>query len=493
MIAAVVLALAAYIAYEAWWPEGEGRLVVVSEPSGAQIWLDLEATDYVTGGPPIPLAPGRHSVKVKLDTLESIPIAHVVDIRADATDTVRFVLHAVEIKRPPKRVVPPPEPAAEQLAEAAPEKPKREIPEIPTADELRRRAQQKDTVAAVPRKIVEATPRTDTLPPSPVERKPTSGLVEVSSSLLEARIIVDDKLRREVTPAELELPHGIHTIRVEMPGYEPRPTQADVKITADATKQFVFFDLVEKDTVKKEIRIKTTPVAGIILVDSVRVGTGEAVVPHNFGMVVVSFGPVEGYVTPEPVRLALTPTNPTPEVNAIYIREFRAMVQVNGPNVVATDGDISWTTGVYFEKDGAQPTSALGAKIREIPGSQKFGWELAMGDPNRNPTGGDYIEFQFTLPPDVPPDSPLKLRLCIYRSPRRYPFALSSQSEIVVSVNDRLFLNGFRPTHATEVADIERFEEWSLKGMLVEGKNRVRIHAGEGNTVYSYLWKLEVR
>lgn len=486
IISAVVLALAGYLAYETFWPSRPGNLVVLSDPPGAQVWLDLEATDFLTGPQPIPLPPGKHSVMVKLDTLESDPVARTVDIRSGAIETVHFALRAVEIKAPVRKYTPPPEPARVEpeptpLAEG---KPQREIPKIPTGDELRRRAESEDATAA--------RPVTETPPPPEPKPKPTTGLVEISSSLLEARIFVNDSLRAEVTPATLELPAGEYTIRVDMPGYEPRPAESPVTILPGGLRRFVFFDLAEKDTVKKEVRIETAPVAGAIYVDNVLIGTGRAVIPHDYGLLKITFGDVEGYVTPAPIPLALTPQNPAPEVRGVYARAFRTMAQANGPNVVATDGDISWVTGVYFD-DGALPSAALGAKIREIPGSQKFGWELAMGDPNRNPTGGDYIEFSFTLPDDVPPDSPLTLRLYLYRAPRRYPFALSAQSEIVVTVNGRTYLSSYRPTHTVEVADFERFEEWSLKGMLVSGKNRVMIRAGESNTVYNYLWKFEIR
>jgi len=495
IIAAAVLGLAAYLAYQTFWPTRPGNLIVLSDPPGAQVWLDLEATDYLTGPQPIPLLPGKHSVMVKMDTLESDPVARTVNIRSGATETVNFRLRAIEIKTPPRKYSPPPEPARVEpepipLAETRSE---RDFPEIPTADELRRRSEREDSIK--PPAVVTETPppavetRAATPEPKP---KPTTGLVEISSSLLEARIFVNDSLVDDLTPATLELPGGDYTIRVDMPGYEPRPHESQITILPGGLRKFVFFDLIEIDTVKKEVRVETAPVAGAIYVDSVRIGVGRAVIPHDYGLLKITFGDVEGYITPEPVSLALTPQNPAPEVRALYVRAFHTMAQANGPNVVATDGDISWVTGVYFE-DGALPSAALGAKIREIPGAQKFGWELAMGDPNRNPTGGDYIEFSFTLPDDVPPDTPLTLRLYLYRAPRRYPFALSAQSEIVVTVNGRTFLSGYRPSHASEVADLERFEEWPLKGMLVAGVNRVMIRAGESNTVYNYLWKFEIR
>ncbi len=115
-----------------------------------------------------------------------------------------------------------------------------------------------------------------------------------------------------------------------------------------------------------------------------------------------------------------------------------------------------------------------------------------MGDPNRNPTGADYIEFVFTLPDEVPPSTPLNLRLYLYRSNRKYPLSLSSRCEITVTVNGRVFLDNFRPRHDQTLADGERYEEWSLQHSLVPGENRILIRTGEKNQIFSYLWKFEV-
>jgi hypothetical protein len=115
-----------------------------------------------------------------------------------------------------------------------------------------------------------------------------------------------------------------------------------------------------------------------------------------------------------------------------------------------------------------------------------------MGDANRNPTGGDYIEFIFTLPDDVPPATPLNLRLYLYRSNRRYPLSLSNRSEITVTINGRVFLDNYRPRNGVEAADTDKYEEWSLQHTLVPGENRLMIRTSDQNSIYNYLWKVEI-
>lgn len=115
-----------------------------------------------------------------------------------------------------------------------------------------------------------------------------------------------------------------------------------------------------------------------------------------------------------------------------------------------------------------------------------------MGDANRNPTGGDYIEFIFDLPNGAPPSLPLALKLYLYRSNRKYPLSLSGRSEVTVTVNGRIFLDNYRPRNGSEGVELDRYEEWSLQHTLVPGENRIMIRSGQNNNVFNYLWKMEI-
>jgi hypothetical protein len=464
---AIVLLLAGYIAADHWWPKGEGTLVVMSDPPGAQVWLDLKPTTVLTTSA-LRIAAGPHSVTVRKDTMEADPFAIAVDIRPGGRDTVHFQLIPPSLRLPPRPavsprpVVPPP---------AAPPQPE---PLAGRRGSLRR---------ADSSRIA---------PPAAKPLLPSTAPLEISSTLLGARVYINDSLRPEVTPVTLRLPPGNYTVRVTMDGYVPDPRDQTVRLVPSTVPQFVFFTLNEDRAAHREIVIETTPVSGPIAVDNAPVGEGKAVVPRDFGIYTVSFGEVEGFRTPQPVQVSLTPSRPRQEVKGAYTRRFHVSAQAESENSVKTDGDLRWETGIYLNNT-AQPNASLGPHIREISGTQKFGWELAAGDPNRNPVGGDYIEFIFELPPDVPPDAPLGLRLYLYRSGRRYPLTVNSRSELIVTVNGRKFLEGYRPTHSVTVADYDRYEEWSLQGMLKPGENRVMIRTSDDNTLYNYLWKFELR
>jgi len=471
--------LAGYLAYERWWPAGQGTIVVISDPPGAQVWMDLKSTSGTTNGA-VRATRGRHSVTVRKDTLESDPVAQIVDVQSGKTDTVFFRLippdtRALEKVVPRKETALPPKTTPEMSV----------LPPEPAKEETRPIVSVETTRTLIPPKLESLTPREN--------EGIKTGALEISSTLLGARVFINDEMRPEVTPATLYLTPGTYTVRIEHAGYTSEPKDQTVRLVRSSTPQFVFFTLTESRTALREIAIETTPVAGQIFVDSVSVGEGKAVASREFGIYIVTFGDVEGWRTPEPVRATLTPTKPRLEIKGTYTRIFRVSALAEGENSVKTEGEIRWETGAYFEGRGAERSASLGPRIKDIPGSQKFGWELAAGDINRNPTGGDYVEFIFTLPPDVPPDSPLGLRLYLYRSARRYALTTSNRSELVVSVNGRTFLDGYRPVHAVTSADLDRYEEWSLQGVLKAGENRVMIRTNDDNTLFHYLWKFEIR
>ena len=475
----IVVLLGGYLAYEHWWPRGTGSLVVISDPPGAQVWIDLQATSAVTNSVVSQLEVGKHSITVRKDALEADPFAVVIYTQPGRVDTVRFRLVAPSVAlsnqmAAPKSYVPPPATMAV---------PPKSLDVLPPAD--------RDPFIRL-EKPPASTPTT-VEPITPRQKEPAgSGLLEISSTLLGARIYINDSLQTDVTPATKRLSLGTYTVRVELEGYIPDPRDQTVIVSRSGSPQFVFFTLKENPMANRQIVIETVPVSGSIFVDSIKVGDGKAVVPRDFGQCTVSFGDIEGYRTPQPVVVSTTPNQPRAAVTGTYTRIYHVSVQADGENSIKTEGDARWQVGVYL--DGrAQPSASLGPRIREIPGTQKFGWELAAGDPNRNPVGGDYIEFVFDLPTDVSPDAALGLRLYLYRSARRYALTTSNNSDIIVSVNGRKFLDGYRPIHAVSVAEYDRYEEWSLAGMLKAGENRIMIRTSDENTLFHHLWRFEIR
>jgi hypothetical protein len=471
VLAFLVVSLGGYLAFDRWWPSGYGSVWVVSDPPGAQIWLDLKPTAAVTNGLVTRVPTGQHSVTVRLDTLQSEPVARVVDVKRDSRDTLSFTLSAPVFGKAP--VLLPAEASAR--------------PEVPTGDELRRIGERADSAT---RSFVNPVE-----PPKlglETEAEGITGKVEISSSILGSQVFVNGELRSEMTPTRLELPIGTYTIRVAHQGYTVDPDEQSVRVTKGTVPQFVFFTLKQSDQSIRQFTVRTSPVSGKIFVDTVLVGEGTATAARDFGVYMVTFGEVEGYKTPQPIRVSLTPSKPQQEIQGVYTRIFHILAGIDSSGSVVSEGNIRWSTGVFFEEGGAEVSPSQGPRPRPIPESRLKGWELAQGDPTRNPTGDDYIEFAFDLPADVLPTSPLGLRLYLYRSNERYALTISSRSEVIVTVNGKVFLDGYRPVYGTDAADEGRYEEWSLQGMLKPGENHVMIRNGEGNTLINFLWKVEI-
>jgi hypothetical protein len=479
-LAVLIAVLLGYLIVDQWLPAGQGSLVVTSDPRGAEVWVDLKPTHFKTPGQFDGLPAGKHSVIVKLDTLEPLPAAQVVETKKGHTDTVHFRLV------PPQRAALPVPPPSDRLPDLPPiqEDSARKASPPPLVS---KRLERPDTLAAVGKQ--RQTPPGHTEIPGVMEPSPAPGVLEIATSVAGATVFVNDQEQPGTSPLSLKLPVGTYVLRVELKGYTSDPPDQTVSILRSSAIQSVFFTLTETQT--RRITVETSPFAAKIYINGAPLGVGKVSVPRDYGSYTVSFADSEGWRTPESVQVTLTPSQPQPQVKGVYERLFHAGAQVVDGKVVTENG-MQWEVGAYFEEDGKRPSVSLGPRIRPIPDSQKSGWELAEGDPNRNPTGGDYVEFKFTLPSDADLKAPLNLRLYLYRSTRHYAFSLSGRAEVVVTVNGHRFLDGYRPQYGTEVADQDRYEEWALTGMLVRGENRIMVRSGERNTLFNYLWKIEI-
>lgn len=197
ILAATLLAFAAYLTYEAWKPAPQGRLAVVSDPPGAEIWLDSVATGFKAGAAPIPLSPRTYTVAVKADTLAFDPPEYTVTIRRGETVTVRFLARVVEdtlLAEPPVAVDSLPTAVEEPAVAEAPPVPV-ETPVIPPVTPEEERAPVRET-APPPETEPSETPRAE-VPPTPTAETPREA---------EAPEPTEEKPRAETRPPAGEPP-----------------------------------------------------------------------------------------------------------------------------------------------------------------------------------------------------------------------------------------------------------------------------------------------
>lgn len=514
ILAVWVAGMLGYLAYEQFWTGGKGGIVVLTDPPGAEIYIDLRPTNVLSNGRIDRLAAGNHSVSVKRDNYRSTPFTHVVPVKSGRVDSVFFrliPLNAVDAVEPhsrpagstiPERVTPETDTvlarllaerqqlnqATEQTANASPAQ-TTALPDVqlPATTETSAPAASSDELSESVDKF--PAPGLDSLRQAPPPEEKNSGTIDVSATLPGATIFVDDQALTTVTPANITLPFGTYEIRTELDGFRSEPGNQTVRISRGNSQQTVYFTLTKLEA--REIFIQTEPVEGDIFLDSVFVGKGTATVPHNFGIYLISYGEIDGWRTPAPLRLTVSPSKPRPEVKGVYTKRSFFYIAAGAGGTLDKSGEFTVSTGVHFEESGFE-TSGSGPKIKQIPGSQKFGWELAMGDANKNPTGEDFVQFDFTIADDVDLNGTLNLRLYCYRSPRRYPLSRGAKNELIVTINGKSFLPAWNPRYNSDAADTEKYEEWPLDNRLLHGPNRIVVRTSPENTVYQYLWKMEL-
>lgn len=234
---------------EHWKPLGRGSLVVISTPPGGTIWLDLKPTDRVTDGRLEHVRPGRHSVAVRTPMMQSDPVAQVVDVHAGRTDTVFFRLQPLGTVPPAPEVtdtgtdtplpLPPLGDVADDTAQAY----------VPTGDELRRNAEQAESLLTRPAllPLPHNEPRTSqATTEARAKTQAGTGGVEIRTSEPGAQVFVDGVLQDGLTPLRLALNPGPHIVHVEREGFEPDRAVDSINVRAGGASQSIFFNLLPR-------------------------------------------------------------------------------------------------------------------------------------------------------------------------------------------------------------------------------------------------------
>ncbi|HZZ80632.1 MAG TPA: protein kinase, partial [Gemmataceae bacterium] len=106
-----------------------------------------------------------------------------------------------------------------------------------------------------PELVKEEEPSPPLPPPAPTLHK-----LSVQTKPEKAAVYLNGKKQAQTTPLELELPPGIHNVRVKLPGYEAQ--QESFAITAEKAPELLTFNLVAAKvapTATRDLHIQTTP------------------------------------------------------------------------------------------------------------------------------------------------------------------------------------------------------------------------------------------
>ncbi len=245
-----------------------------------------------------------------------------------------------------------------------------------------------------------------------------------------------------------------------------------------------------RETVYGTLKVTTSPVEGAIYVDDRFMGMGKLTLTDiALGEVVVRFGEVEGYRTPDPEKAFLTPDWPFANIKGIYLPliYISAYIDASGR---AVNKKCTIHTGYIWKGSPVYDDPVAGPIVKFLEEINAFAWEIGYAFSNRNPPGEDFLEISFNLPENFDGNKPLELHLYGYASDRKYPFAISGKTAVDIIVNDKKVKEGFHPGITLSENSPPQPDVFPVNAFLKVGENRIRIQASPSSRCYYFLQQI---
>ncbi|MDK9700352.1 MAG: PEGA domain-containing protein [bacterium] len=454
----LVLIISGYIYFAYNRP---GNIEVYSNPSGAEIFIDRQTTGLRTPAIVKSVKPKYYMVEVVLDSLIPAPYAHAINVESGKTVSISFLL-----RRPSE--VPAPKPTANNPNT----QPNVVQPTQPDYTSVLR-----DTFGITRRDH---------------KRFPSvggSGRIYVTSNLPGAEIYLDGMRTAQTTDAWLLAPIGTHRVQVRKEGFTVDPAEQSVFLSEAFQEQRAHFVLNSINTVtSKTVTVITRPIEGLIRVDGKEGGLGKWTGDLKFGAHLLEFASVTGYITPPPMKIVVTQTDPSQDILVNYRIGYAVELRIDQNGRPVGSNLMRWVTGIRHPDIGGFKVDAdKGPKIVNVKQLNHFAWEFGMAFPNRNPVGGQFIQIEFDLPRRDPNDPPMFLWLQAMQSNRNYPLTFVNRTAAVIEVNNRVMKSEWAPSRTIDTTDPEGWERHVVADRLIEGKNTIRIYSSDNNLRYFYL------
>jgi hypothetical protein len=477
MLPFILIVVIIFFAYQILLTDRNGAIHVVSNIPGAEILLNSSPSNQKTDATLRHLRPDSYDVSVRLDGYLADPSRQLVQVRRGEVAEVSFRL------------------MEDTAAGIEP------VPELTQADTT---SHSKSSPAWVPsldslKKVREDQRKAETEKnqQSPSYRKENVSLdpsvftsVSVTSSRDGALIIVDNVLTGFATPANL-----IHTIQVQMDGYQSDPPKAEIVSSYAGQRDEVHFRLSSVQALGDSVAltITTEPVEGRIFVDDRFCAEGEyRVKTLSPGEYLVSFGSVDGFTTPESQKIVISQDKPVARVVGTYRPIVYITASLDDKGQLEEKGVDQVIGGVFFQSAGFSRDDIRGPAVKFLEGNKFYAWELGYADAEKNPPGSDGIEFDFTVPKGFDRDKKTQLRIYGYASNRNYPFTFLNKTEIAIYINGSGVNSNFKPTYNVDEERALGYDELEIRSLLKEGDNRLLILTTSGSRCYYYLNKIVI-
>jgi hypothetical protein len=478
----ILMVVIIFFAYQILLTDRKGSIHVVSNIPGAEIFLSSSPSNQKTDATLRHLRPDAYDISVHMDGYLSDPIRQLVQVKRGETAEVHFRL----MKDTTIGMEPAPE--LTQLDTASHSKSAREW--LPSLDSLKKvRENQRKT--EIGRTQLSPSYRKADVSPDPS----VFTSVSVTSSRDGAMIIVDDVETGFTTPANLILNRGIHTIQVQMDGYQADPPKAEIVSSYAGQRDEVHFQLsyVQAAGDSFALVISTEPAEGRIFVDDRFCAEGVYKAKSlNPGEYLVSFGSVDGYTTPESQKIVISQDAPYAHVVGTYRPIVYISASLDDKGQLIEKGVDQVVTGVFFQPGGFSSDDIRGPAVKFLEGNKFYAWELGYADAEKNPPGSDGIEFVFTVPKGFDRDKNTQLRIYGYASNRNYPFTFLNKTEIAIYINGSGVNSNFKPTYNVDEERALGYDEFDISPFLKEGENRLLIRTTSDSRCYYYLNKIVI-
>jgi len=311
------------------------------------------------------------------------------------------------------------------------------------------------------------------------------GLVEVTSNISDARIIVDSKDSGYRTDYIFyKVAFGEHIVSVQKDGYVVEPSQKHIRLTELNPHHRLHFKLRKADIA---VSLKTTPVEGEIYLDGKKLGRGEWKGRLAPGKYQVRFGPFDQFHKPESRSIEIGE-----HFKSNFTFSYAPLFNIAfSPKWIRPRNNAGSIQIGYLDEDRNFVSDPSNAPEILMPESfSELVWVLGYAFAYRNPPLNDAIVFTFDLPQSINLKNNMWLKMWGYRTDEKYPLQFTNVSEINISVNNRIIQEDYTPRFSIEEASEKNFERFRINNLLRPGKNRLLISTSSVNTTYFALWKI---
>lgn len=284
-----------------------------------------------------------------------------------------------------------------------------------------------------------------------------------------------------------DLEAGVYSVLVKKDRYEePKPKSVTFSTTSDKIVEFSF-DL--REIYIGGIEVKTQPVQGEIFIDGISRGFGEFRKTLNtIGEVEITYGKVEGYITPKPERVLFAGENEIVKINGIYDPFIKISIALDKSNTIQEVGakvDVG-----YFDipsKSFKAHKNLEGVTVRRSDIQKFYHWELGY-----DKLGKPAIQLTFDLPESYDFSKGFKLYLWVYSSNDNYPLTFVNNSTMAILINERYIRQKYEPRYNVSKDTRLGFDELDISSFVKVGKNTLVLHTTEETTNYLLVRRIEL-